>query len=139
MVKNLSLQLFKKNILNCYNVSPHGFYVVFMIFSKIIFVDFIFLILSWLKITTIVFLTKHCGLLQCFSTWVFFLLFLFFLFLFFYMIFFQNCLCCFYFFNIKLVENLALYFFFSLKHCRLLQSFPHIFFFCYKFFQNCLC
>jgi hypothetical protein len=41
------------------------------------------------------------------------------------------------FFNIKLVENLTLYFF--LKHCGLLQSFPTCFFFCYEFFQNCLC
>jgi hypothetical protein len=41
--------------------------------------------------------------------------------------FFQNCLCYFYFFNIKLIENLASYFF-SLKHCGLLQSFPTYFF-----------
>jgi len=130
-----------------------------MIFSKIIFVDF-FLILSWLRIiiiiklnhmrktlsffsqntvdcynislngflfyfigeNTIVFLTKHCQLLQCFFSCVFFL----------------SKLSLLIFFNIKLVENLALYFFllfinrkakscgestvsFLTKHCRLLQ------------------
>ena len=61
------------------------------------------------------------------------LLFLFY-FLFFY-IFFQNCFCRFYFFNIEMIENLALYFF-LLKHCGLLQCFPTCFFFSffYDFF-----
>jgi len=40
--------------------------VFFMIFSKIIFVDFI-------GESTVVFLTKHCQLLQYFFSWVFFL------------------------------------------------------------------
>ena len=43
--------------------------------------------------------------------------------MFFLFYFFKNCLCRFYFFNIKLIENLALWFF-SLKHCELLQCFP---------------
>jgi hypothetical protein len=62
-----------------------------MIFSKIVFANFI-------GENTVVFLTKHCQLLQCFSSWFFS---------------FQNYLCWF-FFNIKLVENLALQFFFFL-------------------------
>ena len=57
----------------------------FMIFSKIIFVDFI-------GESIVVFRIKHCQLLQHFSSWVFFLPKLFLL----------------VFFNIKLVENLAL-------------------------------
>ena len=39
----------------------------------------------------------------------------------------------FYFFNMELVENLALYFF-SLKHCELLQCFPTWFFFSFFIF-----
>jgi len=63
--------------------------VFFMIFSKIIFVDFI-------GESTVVFLTKHYQLLQRFSSWVFSL----------------PKLSLLVFFNIKLVENLALWFFF---------------------------
>jgi len=49
------------------------------IFFKIIFVDFTFLILSWLKISLCNFFPlKYCGLLQCFPAWFFFFLFLFF-------------------------------------------------------------
>ena len=66
--------------MDCYNVFSH--IVFFMFFSKIIFVNFIFLILSWLKITitskakscgenTVTFLTKHYGLIQFFLTWFF--------------------------------------------------------------------
>jgi hypothetical protein len=72
-------------------------FVFFMIFSKIIFIDFIFLILSWLRITIVYFLTKHYRLLQCFL--IFFSFFLMNLFL--------NYFCLFYFFNVKLVKNLA--------------------------------
>jgi hypothetical protein len=71
-----------QNIVDCYSISLNGF---FMIISKIIFVDCI-------RENTVVFLTKHCQLLQRFFSWVFF---------------FQNYLCQI-FFNIKLVENLAL-------------------------------
>jgi hypothetical protein len=60
-----------------------------MIFSRIIFVNFI-------GESTVVFLTKHCQLLLCFSLWFFFLL---------------KLSLSIFFFNIKLVENLALYFF----------------------------
>jgi hypothetical protein len=45
-----------QNTVNCYNISLNGF---FMILSKIIFVDCI-------GKNTIVFLTKHCQLLQRF-------------------------------------------------------------------------
>jgi hypothetical protein len=55
---------------------PHGFFSVFvMFFPKIIFVNFIFLILSWLRIAIIskykFFLTKHYGLIPFFLTWFF--------------------------------------------------------------------
>ena len=57
-----------QNTLDCYSIFLNGF---FMIFSKIIFVDFI-------GENTVVFLTKHCQLLQRFSLWIFviFLLFI---------------------------------------------------------------
>jgi hypothetical protein len=77
-----SVVVFFKNTVNCYSISLNGF---FMIFSKTVFVDFI-------GENTIVFLTKHCQLLQYFFSWVFFLL----------------KLSLSIFFNIKLVENLAL-------------------------------
>jgi hypothetical protein len=82
-----------------------------MIFSKIIFVDFIFLILSWLKIKIIVLLKKTLWIDIVSLHRSFFFSFIFFMIFVFLYIFFQNYLCCFYSFNIKL-ENLALYFFF---------------------------
>ena len=58
------------------------FFFFLFLFLKIIFVDFIFLILSWLKITvticgesTVAFLANYCGLLQCFFPHVFFCFF----------------------------------------------------------------
>jgi hypothetical protein len=76
------------------------FFLFLFFFLKIIFVDFIFLILSWLKITvticgesTVAFLANYCGLLQCFFPHVFFIFF------------FSNCLCQFYFLNIELFKN----------------------------------
>jgi len=60
--------------MDCYNISLNGFLFYFIGES------------------TIVFLTKHCQLLQRFFSWVFFL----------------PKLSLFVFFNIKLVENLAL-------------------------------
>jgi len=114
---------------------PHSFYF-FMIFSKIIVVDFTFLIISWLRIITITFLTKHSGLLQYFSKW-FFCFFMIFFFWFFWF-FFQNSLCRFYFFNIELIENLALWFFFF-KTLWIATVFPHMFFLNEFFFQNYLC
>jgi hypothetical protein len=56
--------------------------IFFMIFSKIIFIDFIFLIIELVKNynynkarsyegNVVIFLTKHCGLLQYFSKWFF--------------------------------------------------------------------
>jgi hypothetical protein len=55
-------------------------FVFFMIFSKIIFFLFYFLILSWLKIIVTIceeiivpFLANYCRLLQCFFIWFFFL------------------------------------------------------------------
>jgi len=55
---------------------PHVFFSVFvMFFPKIIFVNFIFLILSWLRIVITskykFFLKKHYGLIQFFLTWFF--------------------------------------------------------------------
>jgi len=47
-----------QNTMDCYGISLNGF---FMIFSKIIFVDFI-------GENTVVFFTKHCQLLQRFSS-----------------------------------------------------------------------
>jgi hypothetical protein len=54
-------------------------------------------------------------------------------FLFSYMIFFQNYLCCFYFFNIKLIENLALYF--KKTNIVACYSYSPPGFFCYDFFK----
>jgi hypothetical protein len=49
-----------------------SFYEFFLFFFKIVSIDFIFFILSWLKILLLRFFSlKHCGLLQCFSTWIF--------------------------------------------------------------------
>jgi len=53
-----------------------------------------------------------------------------------FVIFFSKIVYVDFFFNIKLIGNLALYFF-SLKHCELLQCFSMWFF--YDFFQNYLC
>ena len=66
--------------MNCCSVFPYDF---FMIFSKIIFVDFVLNIelvknynynktKSYEK-SVVVFLTKNCGLLQYFSKWFFIL------------------------------------------------------------------
>jgi len=66
--------------MNCCSVFPYDF---FMIFSKIIFVDF-FINIELVKNynynkaksyeeSVVVFLTKHCGLLQYFSKWFFIL------------------------------------------------------------------
>jgi len=69
-----------KNTVNCCSIFPYDF---FMIFSKIIFVDFFFNIelvknYNYNKTKSyeeniVVFLTKHCGLLQYFSKWFFIL------------------------------------------------------------------
>ena len=65
------------NIVDCYSVSPHGFFP-----SKIIFILFYFLILSWLKITvticeesTITFLKITGNCYGVFSHMVFFIIF----------------------------------------------------------------
>ena len=50
-----ALQFFSQNTVDCYNISLNGF--LFYFIGK----------------TTVVFLTKHCQLLQYFSSWVFFL------------------------------------------------------------------
>jgi hypothetical protein len=60
----------------------------------------LFLILSWLRITTVDFLMKYYRLLQCFPAWFFFFFFCY--------DFFQKKFCLFYFLNIKLVKNLVL-------------------------------
>jgi hypothetical protein len=79
------------------------FFCFVMFFPKIVFVNFIFLILSWLRIAITskykFFLTKYYGLIQFFLTWFFF--FQFFGVFFFCNIFFQNYFRWF-FFNIEL-------------------------------------
>ena len=93
--------------MNCYSVSPHSFYYFF---SKL-FVDFIFLIyIELVENYSYSFSHKILWIATVFPHMVFFC---------FFKDFFQNCICRFYFFNIEMVENLALYFF-SLKHCGLL-------------------
>jgi hypothetical protein len=79
-----ALKLFSQNTVNCYSISINGFFYDF--FSKIVFVNFI-------GESTVVFLTKHYQLLQRFSSLVFFL---------------PRLSLLVFFFNIKLVENLAL-------------------------------
>lgn len=116
--------------MDCYNILIHCFlffndFFIF-IFFKMVFVDFIFFILSWLRIQLCSFLKKK-KIPQY--------------------IFLKNYLYRIYFFNIELADNLALQFFFfskiiifyifyyyyflsfSLKHC----SFPHVFFFRFCF------
>jgi len=111
---------------NCCSVFPCDF---FMIFSKIIFVDFFFnteLVKNYnynktksYEESVVIFLTKHCGSLQYFSKW-FFILFYWekcysfphkhcqLLQRFFSWVFFFPKLSLLVFFNIKLVENLVL-------------------------------
>jgi hypothetical protein len=95
-----------------------------MIFSKNYLCRF-FLILSWLINTTIAFLTKHCGLLQCFPTWFIFLfLFLFFMIIFVFLMIFSTIVFVDFFFNIELVENLT----FFCKTLWIATVFPHMVF-----------
>jgi len=116
---------------NCCGVFPYDF---FMIFSKIIFVHFFFNIelvknYYYNKVKSygeniVVFLTKYYGLLQYFSKWFFILFYwgkhcsfphktLSIATTFFLMGFFPSKIIFVgFFFNIKLVENLALFFFF---------------------------
>ena len=101
LVENLvSWFFFIKNTVDCYSVPPHDFFLLWF-FSKLSLSILLFLILSWLRITTVDFLMKHYRLLQCFHACFFSLS------VFFYD-FFQNFLCSFNFLNINLVENLAL-------------------------------
>jgi len=115
---------------NCCSVFPCDF---FMIFFKIIFVDLFFNIelvnnynynkAKSYEESVVVFLIKHCGLLQYFSKWFFILFYwekrhsfphktLSIVATFFLMGFFPSkIIFVSFFFNIKLVENLALYFF----------------------------
>jgi hypothetical protein len=78
-----AMLFYSQNTVDYYIISLNSF--CFMIFSKIIFVNFI-------GENIVVVLTKHSQLLQCFSSWVFFL----------------PKLSLSFFFNIKLAENLAL-------------------------------
>ena len=75
-------------LLQCF--FPHGFFLFCYFFSQIFFVNFIFSILSWLRIAIIskykFFLTKHYGLIQFFITWFFFSFFC----VFFFVIFFSK-------------------------------------------------
>jgi len=100
---------------DCYSVSPHDFYIFLKLFLSIFFFN-----IELVDNYNCSFPHKTLWIVYSISLHESF-------FFFFFYNFFQNCLCCFYVFNIKLVENLALYFF-SLKHCGLLQSFPTWFF-----------
>jgi hypothetical protein len=89
LIENLVLQfLFFKTLLIATVFLRMVFFCFcfFMIFSEIILFYFIFLILSWLKITvaiceknTVTFLTNYYGLLQCFFQHGFFCFVMFFL------------------------------------------------------------
>jgi hypothetical protein len=105
LVKNYSYYMWGKHynfprklLLIATMLFPTWFFFVFvMFFPKIIFVNFIFLILSWLSIITSkykFFLTKHNGLIQFFFTWFFSSFFC----VFFLYIYFLNYLRQFYFF-----------------------------------------
>jgi len=126
-----------------YNVFLYGFCFLFLwiFFFKMVFIDFIFFILSWLIILLRNFFLKHCWLLQCFFTW----------FLFCYNVsphvFFLNYLCRFFLkywagweFSFNFPHMFFFYFFFILffsffkKHCLLLFSI--FFFFCVFFFAK---
>jgi len=109
---------------DCYSVSPHGFYL--MIYFKIVFVDFIFLILNWLRITIVAFLTKHCELLQCFSI-LFFLFMIFFCsFVFFLIIFSKIIFVDFIFLILNWLRKLCSFFFKNTLDCYSVS--PHGFF-----------
>jgi hypothetical protein len=110
---------------NCYSVSPHSFFYCFfqncfsILFFNIELVD-----------------NYNCGFSHK-TLWIATV----FSHMFFFYEFFQKFICRFYFFNIELVENLALIFF-SLKHCGLLRcvvtcffSFFVCFLFCMIFFK----
>ena len=91
---------FLKNTVDCDSVSNLVFFFLFFCydFFKIIFVNFIFLILSWVRIQLCnLFFFKTLQIAVVFPHIVFFL--------FFYYDFFQIYLCRFYFFNIELIEN----------------------------------
>jgi hypothetical protein len=112
--------------MDCYTVFSHG---ILILFFKIISVDFIFLILSCLRIQFCNFFSlKHYWLLQCFFTWFF--LFLFFLW------FFPKLSFLILFFNIELVKNYS----YNMwgNHCSFSRSRKLLwiatFFFPYSFF-----
>jgi len=101
------------------------FYDFFSFFFKIVFVDLIFFILNWLKILHGRFFFKTLWIVTIFPHIVFVLL------QFSSHVFFQNYLYWF-FFNIELIENLALtfstcFFFFFFQNC-LFFSFFYVFF-----------
>ena len=112
---------------SCIVFFPFIFFLWF--FPKLSLLILFFLILSWLRITIVYFLTKHYRLLQCFL--------IFFSFCFF-MNLFLNYLCLFYFFNVKLVKNLtcSLIFLESIVDCNNVS--PYNFFFkkIYDFFYK---
>jgi len=119
---------------NCYNISPCDFCFA-TVFLHMFFFPKLSLSNSFFNIE----LVENSALTfpTCFFSISFHLFCFFFpkivFFCFFnFCVFFQNCFCWFYFFNKELVENWALYFF-SLKHCGLLQCFLTWFFFFHFF------
>jgi hypothetical protein len=96
-------------------VFPHDF------FKNYLLLILLFLILSWLRITTLDFLMKHYRLLQCFATWFFFMIF-------------SKLSLLIFFFNIKLVKNLYSFF---LKNIVNYNNFSaYNIFFIYNFFYK---
>jgi len=95
---------------NCYSVFPHGFYVFFYDFFQNYFCRFYFFNIELVENYNCNFPHKTLWIAIVFSYMSLFFIFFFYDFCFLYDIF-QNYLCCFYFFNIKLIENLTFYFF----------------------------
>jgi len=116
------LWFFSQNIVDCYSVFPHVFFYEF--FQNFICRFYFFNIELVENLVLLFFCFKHYGLLRCVVT-CFFSFFFVFSFLY---DFFQNYFCRFYFFNIELIKNLALLFFFF-KTFWIATVFPHMFFF----------
>ena len=124
---------------------PHCFFV--MVFSKTVFVEIIFLILSQSRITItskakscgesiVAFLTKHCELLQCFSTRVFFLFFC----VFFFVMIFSKIIFVDFIFLILNWLRIQLYNFIFFKTLWIATVFPHmVLFFLFLFFFMIFC
>ena len=101
-----ALYLSSQNIVDCYSVSPHGFFFLWF-FSKLS----LSILIMWGS--TVAFITKHCELLQCFQHG-----------------FFSSFFCTFSF--VPQLSTFFLFIFFFLK----LLFFPAFLFFFFLFFFN---